>query len=65
MLEIYYLFYLSKDLWTESGESIEQRARTAGYSEFGGICQTGRYSIIEEKGGLASVGIVAHELGHK
>lgn len=56
------LIIRSKDLWSESRGSIEQRALTSGHSEVGGVCQSNRYSIVEEKGGFASVGVSVFQI---
>ena len=47
----------SKDLWSESGSGPEERSKLSGYSDIGAICTESRFSIVEEQGGFASVGV--------
>jgi hypothetical protein len=41
------------------------RATVRGYSFIGQICDSNKYSIIEETGGFFSILTTAHEIGHK
>lgn len=47
--------FTNKDIWSEASGSADERSALTGYSTIGGICQKSRYSIVEERGGFASV----------
>ncbi len=53
-------------MWTDDvAAADDQRSGVVGLAYLGGICSTNKYSIVEENGAFSSVGIVAHEMGHK
>ena len=54
-------------MWSEdSSANAAQRSSVVGLAFLGGVCQsTNKFTIIEEQGGFSSIGIIAHELGHK
>ena len=47
-----YSFYYSKDLWTKSGSSVQERASVVGFSYQSRICTDHKYAIAEEIGGF-------------
>lgn len=63
--EKYCFFFYSKDMWSASEGSSDDRSGVAGLAYLSGICQNYRYSINEESSDFSSIGIVAHEIGHK
>ena len=53
-------------MWTDDvAATDDQRAGVVGLAYLGGICTTDKYSIVEENGAFSSVGVTAHEMGHK
>jgi hypothetical protein len=59
------LSFLSKDIWSDRGASAAQRSSATGNSYLGKICTNRSYSVAEEIGGFANIGIVTRQLGFK
>ena len=56
---------ISKDIWSDVGSTAAERANANGNSFLGKICTNRTYSVAEEIGGFANIGVVAHQLGYK
>lgn len=52
-------------MWSSSAGDSSARSGVAGLAYLSGICENVRYSINEESGDFSSIGVVAHEIGHK
>lgn len=58
--------FLNKDLWRdESSQAADQRASVAGQAFLSQVCLSDKFSIVEDRGGFGSIGVAAHEIGHK
>ena len=51
-------------MWSSSAGSDASRSGVVGLAYLAGICDSNRYSIVEDKGGFSSIGVTAHEIGH-
>lgn len=52
-------------MWSSSAGDASARSGVAGLAYLSGVCQNTRYSISEESGDFSSIGVHAHEIGHK
>ena len=49
-------------MWSDSPGDAAARSGVVGLAFLGGVCQSNRFSIIEEKGGFSSIEVAAHEI---